>query len=223
MADEFDTDGAPDATKWTYDLGTGSNGWGNGESQVYTNNADNVIIENGILKIMAKADGSGYTSARLKTENLYEFTYGRVEISARLPSAQGTWPALWSLGADYDVNPWPGCGEMDIMEQTGQDKNTVLATVHHPAVSPGSGDTGETTLSTSTTEFHKYTLDWTPDTITFLIDDEVFRSVANTPDLPFNSNFFLIMNVAMGGTLGGQIDAAFTEDMMEVDYVRVYQ
>ena len=222
-SDEFDTDGAPDASNWTYDIGTGSNGWGNGEAQVYTNDADNVIIENGILKIMAKAEGSGYTSARLKTENLYEFTYGRVEISAKLPSAQGTWPALWSLGADYDVNPWPGCGEMDIMEQTGQDKNTVLATVHHPAVSPGAGDTGETPLPTSTTTFHKYTMDWTPDTITFLIDDEVFRSVANTPDLPFNSNFFLIMNVAMGGTLGGQIDAAFTEDMMEIDYVRVYQ
>lgn len=223
FADEFDVDGAPDSDKWTYDLGTGEGGWGNSEVQTYTNNAENVIVENGFLKIMAKADGSGYTSARLKSENLYEFTYGRVEISAKLPASIGSWPALWMLGADYETNEWPACGEIDIMEQTGQDKETVLATVHHPAVSPGSGDTGETSLPTSTTQFHKYTMDWTAEQITFLIDDEVFRTVENSPDLPFDSDFFLIMNVAMGGTLGGTIDPAFTEDRMEIDYVRVYQ
>ncbi|WP_223270857.1 glycoside hydrolase family 16 protein [Subsaximicrobium wynnwilliamsii] len=222
-SDEFDTDGAPDPANWTYDIGTGSNGWGNGEAQVYTNDAENVTIENGILRIIAKANGDGYTSARLKTQNLYEFTYGRVEIRAKLPAAQGTWPALWSLGADIEVNPWPGCGEIDIIEQTGQDKNTVLATIHHPAVSPGAGDTGTKALPTATTTFHNYSLDWTAETITFLIDDEVFRSIPNTPDLPFKSDFFLIMNVAMGGSLGGVIDPAFTEDQMEVDYVRVYQ
>jgi len=222
-SDEFNTDGAPDPANWTYDLGTGSNGWGNGELQEYTDAPENVIIEGGILNIIAKANGSGYTSARLKSEDLFEFTYGRVEIRAKLPAAQGTWPALWSLGADYDVNPWPGCGEMDIMEQTGQDKNTVSATIHHPAVSPGSGDTGSTALATSTTTFHTYSLDWTPETITFLIDDEVFRSIPNDASLPFNSDFFLIMNVAMGGALGGQVDPAFTEDRMEVDFVKVYQ
>ena len=220
-SDEFDVDGAPDATKWTYDLGAG--GWGNQELQTYTNNAENVIVENGLLKIMAKADGSSYTSARLKSENLYEFTYGRVEIRAKLPAATGTWPALWMLGADYETNTWPGCGEIDIMEQTGQDKNEVLATVHHPAVSPGSGDTGSMALPTSTTEFHNYSVDWTPEQITFLIDGELFRSVPNSPDLPFDSDFFMIMNVAMGGTLGGVVDPGFTEDVMEVDYVRVYQ
>jgi len=220
-SDEFDVDGAPDATKWTYDLGAG--GWGNQELQTYTNNAENVIVENGLLKIMAKADGSSYTSARLKSENLYEFTYGRVEIRAKLPAATGTWPALWMLGADYETNTWPGCGEIDIMEQTGQDKNEVLATVHHPAVSPGSGDTGSMALPTSTTEFHNYSVDWTPEQITFLIDGELFRSVPNAPDLPFDSDFFMIMNIAMGGTLGGTVDPGFTEDVMEVDYVRVYQ
>ncbi|MCK8479824.1 glycoside hydrolase family 16 protein [Psychroserpens algicola] len=220
-SDEFDTNGAPDAANWTYDLGAG--GWGNGEVQTYTNTAENVIVEDGFLKITAKADGSGYTSARLKSENLFEFTYGRVEVRAKLPASIGTWPAIWMLGADYDTNTWPACGEIDIMEQTGQDKNRVLATVHHPAVSPGAGDGSDTILTTSTTEFHNYTVEWTPDTITFLVDDTVYHTVANSLDLPFESDFFLILNIAMGGTLGGDIDPAFTEDSMEIDYVRVYQ
>lgn len=223
--DDFNVNGAPDPLNWTYDLGTGDNGWGNGEAQNYTSNAENVIIEDGFLKITAKADGSGYTSARLKSENLYEFTYGRVEVRAKLPASQGTWPAIWSLGANYDVEgfEWPVCGEMDIMEQTGQDKNRVLSTVHHPAVSPGAGDGSSTVLTTSTTEFHNYIMEWRPDTIIFLVDDTIIHTVANTPDLPFNSDFFFILNIAMGGTLGGDIDPGFTEDAMEIDYVRVYQ
>ena len=219
--DEFDVNGTPDAANWTYDLGAG--GWGNGEEQNYTNAAENVIVEDGFLKITAKANGSGYTSARLKSENLYEFTNGRVEVRAKLPASIGTWPAIWTLGEDYQTNTWPGCGELDIMEQKGQDKNTVLATAHHPAVSPGAGDSGSTVLTTSTTEFHNYTMEWTPELITFLVDDNVYHTVVNTPDLPFESDFFLILNVAMGGTLGGDIDPAFTEDTMEIDYVRVYQ
>ncbi|RYH74044.1 glycosyl hydrolase family protein [Flavobacteriaceae bacterium 144Ye] len=219
--DAFDVNGAPDATKWTYDLGAG--GWGNGESQTYTNASDNVIVEDGLLKITAKADGGSYTSARLKTENLYEFTYGRVEVRAKLPASQGTWPAIWMLGEDYQTNTWPACGEIDIMEQTGQDKNVVLGTVHHPAVSPGAGDSSSTSAPTSTTEFHNYTVEWRTDEIIFLVDDTVFHTVSNNAGLPFNSDFFLILNVAMGGTLGGTIDPAFTEDTMEVDYVRVYQ
>lgn len=222
-SDEFNENGAPNAANWTYDLGSGDNGWGNGEEQIYTNDAENVIVEDGFLKIMAKANGSGYTSARLKSENLFEFTYGRVEVRAKLPASTGTWPAIWMLGADYETNTWPGCGEIDIMEQTGQDKNKVLATVHHPAVSPGAGDGSDTILTTSTTEFHNYTVEWTPETITFLVDDTVYHTVANSPDLPFESDFFLILNIAMGGTLGGTIDPAFTEDTMEIDYVRVYQ
>ncbi|WP_033958691.1 glycoside hydrolase family 16 protein [Psychroserpens jangbogonensis] len=220
-SDEFDTNGAPDTENWTYDLGDG--GWGNEELQNYTNNAENVIVEDGFLKITAKADGGAYTSARLKSEDLYEFTYGRVEVRAKLPASIGTWPAIWMLGEDYATNTWPGCGEIDIMEQKGQDKNTVLATVHHPAVSPGAGDSDSTVLTTSTTEFHNYTVEWRPDTIMFLVDDNLFHTIPNTPDLPFESDFFLILNVAMGGTLGGDVDPAFTEDTLEIDYVRVYQ
>ncbi|MFD1017435.1 glycoside hydrolase family 16 protein [Winogradskyella rapida] len=222
-ADEFDTNGAPNAANWTYDLGTGSNGWGNGEAQSYTDNAENVSVEDGFLKITAKEANGSYTSARLKSEGLFEFTYGRVEVRAKLPASIGTWPAIWMLGADYQTNTWPASGEIDIMEQKGQDKNTVLATVHHPAVSPGAGDSGSIALTSSTTEFHNYTVEWTPDEIIFLVDDTVFHTVENSADLPFEHDFFLILNVAMGGTLGGDIDPTFTEDSMEIDYVRVYQ
>ncbi|MFK7780972.1 family 16 glycosylhydrolase [Psychroserpens sp.] len=220
-SDEFDTNGAPDSNNWTYDLGAG--GWGNQEVQTYTNNAENVIVEDGFLKITAKENGGGYTSARLKSEGLFNLTYGRVEVRAKLPASIGTWPAIWMLGADYQTNTWPGCGEIDIMEQKGQDKNRVLATVHHPAVSPGAGDSADTILTTSTTEFHNYTVEWRTGEIIFLVDDTIYHTVTNTSDLPFNSEFFLILNIAMGGTLGGDIDPAFTEDTMEIDYVRVYQ
>lgn len=219
--DEFDTDGAPDEANWTYDLGAG--GWGNNELQSYTNSDQNVIVENGLLKITAIAEGAGYTSARLKSEDLFEFTYGRVEVRAKLPAAIGTWPAIWMLGQDYATNTWPGCGEIDIMEQTGQDKEVILGTLHYPAVSPGAGNSSSTTVTTATTEFHNYTVEWTPEVIKFLVDDTVYHSVPNIDTLPFNSDFFLILNVAMGGDLGGTVDPAFTQDTMEIDYVRVYQ
>ena len=219
--DDFNTDGAPDATKWTYDLGAG--GWGNGELQTYTNNAENVIVEGGFLKIKAKADGAGYTSARLKTEGLYDFTYGRVEVRAKLPSAQGTWPAIWMLGANFSTVGWPESGEIDIMEQKGQDKNTILSTLHYPGNSAGNGPSQSTTLATSTTDFHNYSVEWTASKIEFFIDDVSFHVFNNDASLPFNADFFLILNVAMGGTLGGDIDPGFTEDAMEIDYVKVYQ
>lgn len=219
--DDFNTAGAPDPTKWTYDLGAG--GWGNGESQTYTNSAENAIVEDGSLKIIAKADGASYTSARLKSQGLYEFTYGRVEVRAKLPASQGTWPAIWMLGANFPTVGWPDSGEIDIMEQKGQDKNTVLSTLHYPGNFGGGGPSQSTTLGTSTTEFHNYTVEWTSSRIEFYIDDVSYHTFTNNATLPFNADFFLILNVAMGGTLGGDIDPSFTQDMMEIDYVKVYQ
>ena len=219
--DDFNTDGAPDTAKWTYDLGAG--GWGNGELQTYTNNADNVIVEGGSLKINAKVNGAGYTSARLKSEGLYEFTYGRVEVRAKLPASQGTWPAIWMLGANFSTVSWPAAGEIDIMEQKGDDKNTILSTLHYPGNSGGNGPSQSTTLATSTTEFHNYTVEWTDAKIEFFIDDVSFHTFNNDATTPFNADFFLILNVAMGGTLGGTVDPAFTEDTMEIDYIKVYQ
>jgi hypothetical protein len=219
--DDFNTDGAPNAANWTYDLGAG--GWGNGELQTYTNNAENVIVEGGSLKINAKVNGAGYTSARLKTQGLYNFTYGRVEVRAKLPAALGTWPAIWMLGSNFSTVGWPEAGEIDIMEQKGQDKNTVLSTLHYPGNSAGNGPTQSTTLATSTTEFHNYTVEWTDTKIEFFIDDASYHVFNNDATTPFNADFFLILNVAMGGDLGGTVDPAFTEDTMEIDYVKVFQ
>ena len=221
-SDEFDTNGAPNTANWTYDLGAG--GWGNGESQTYTDDAENVIVEDGLLKIIAKSDGNGgYTSARLKSEKLQEFTYGKFEVRAKLPAAQGTWPAIWMLGANFDTVGWPVSGEIDIMEQTGQDKNRTSAALHFPDNSAGNAPTGDTVNSTSTTEFHNYAVEWTEASIKFSVDGEFFFSYDNNEDIPFNHDFFMILNVALGGTLGGTIDPDFTEDSMEIDYVRVYQ
>lgn len=221
-SDEFDVDGAPNTANWGYDLGAG--GWGNNELQTYTDNVENVIVEGGFLKITARADGAGgYTSTRLLSENLQEFTYGRVEIRAKLPEAQGTWPALWMLGANFDTVGWPFCGEIDIMEQTGQDKTRTSAAVHFPGNSAGNAPTNDTENTTATTEFNDYILQWTASEITMSVNDEVFFTFENNDTIPFNSDFFFIMNIAMGGTLGGTVDPAFTEATMEVDYIRMYQ
>ncbi|MBT2163528.1 glycoside hydrolase family 16 protein [Zobellia sp. KMM 6746] len=167
---------------------------------------------------------AAYTSARIKSENLYEFTYGRVEVRAKLPSAGGTWPALWALGANFDEVGWPASGEIDIMEHVGNNSNIVSSALHYPGNSGGNAVTNSTALPTATSEFHNYTVEWTPDSIKFVVDDELIHtSFVNSIDTPFNNNFFFIMNIAMGGSLGGVIDPAFTEDTMEVDYIRVYQ
>ncbi len=225
-ADEFDTNGAPDPANWTYDLGTGTSGWGNQELQNYTDNAENVIIEDGFLKITAKATGNGgYTSARIKSEGLQEFTYGKVEIRAKLPASEGTWPALWMLGANNATVGWPACGEMDIMEQVGWDKSRTLGTFHwFDNGTNANASYGESLdVADTATEFHVYSIEWNEASIKISVDDVSVVTLTNNPDFPFNADFFFIMNVAMGGTLGGDIDPAFTEDTMEVDYIRVYQ
>jgi hypothetical protein len=173
---------------------------------------------------VSPSGAAGYTSARIKSENLQEFTYGRVEIRAKLPSAGGTWPALWALGADFEEVGWPATGEIDIMEHVGNNVNTTSSALHYPGNFAGTAVVGATVVPTATTEFHNYTVEWTPDSIKFVVDDELIHlSFVNSMDTPFNKDFFFIMNVALGGTLGGSIDAAFTEDTMEVDYIRVYQ
>ena len=221
FSDEFNTDGAPDPTKWGYDLGAG--GWGNNESQTYTSAADNVIVQGGNLKITAKKVGTGYTSARLKTENKYEFTYGRIEVRAKLPVGGGTWPAIWSLGQDYATNTWPKCGEIDFMEHRGNDPNVIHGSLHYPGNFGGNANTAKTTIANASTEFHVYKTVWSPALIQFYVDDVLFHSFTNSAAVLFNSDFFLILNVAMGGSFGGAIDPAFSQSAMEIDYIRVYQ
>jgi len=232
-ADEFDTDGAPDPANWSYDLEDGCQispnlcGWGNNEEQWYTNDPSNVVVQGGNLVITAKAEsimGYNYSSARIKTQDLFEFQNGRVEIRAKLPEGGGTWPALWMLGANNPDVGWPESGEMDIMEHVGNNLNEILGTVHWDTGGGVPGSFGEiTTIENATTEFHTYTLEWRDDEILILVDDVVYFTFGYDATFPFNQDFFLIFNIAMGGDLGGSIDPGFTESTMEVDYIRVYQ
>jgi len=221
FSDEFATDGAPDPNKWGYDLGAG--GWGNGELQSYTNSPTNAVVQGGNLVITAVKTGNSYTSARLKSENKFEFKYGKVEFRAKLPAGAGTWPALWMLGQNYATNTWPACGEIDIMEHKGFEPNIIHGTVHYTGRSGGNGVTSRVTSTNVSSTYHIYKVIWSPQSIRFYVDNVLFHSVLNTNSLPFNSDFFLIMNVAMGGTFGGPVDPTFTQSSMSVDYVRVYQ
>jgi len=232
-ADEFNIDGPFSATNWFAETVPPNNGsWWNDEQQHYTDRLENVYVSNGTLKIVAKKETytfqnstKNYTSARLNTKNKFKFTYGRVDVRAKLPAGTGTWPAIWMLGANIDAVGWPSCGEIDIMEQTGWDKTKVLGTCHwyNTAGSNNASYGLQTSVANSTSEFHVYSLDWTPTYIKFLVDDIEFYQLNLNSSLPFSADQFLILNIAMGGNLGGTIDPNFVSSTMEIDYVRVYQ
>lgn len=232
MQDEFDVDGTPNSTIWGYDIGTGSNGWGNNELQYYTDRPENVTVQNGYLLITARKEsyqGSSYTSARLLTKGKFEQAYGRFEARIRLPWGQGMWPAFWMLGADIDTNPWPGAGEIDIMEFRGQEPTVVLGTVHGPGYSAGESISKSYTLPNDRfdTGFHVFGIEWTPNYINYYVDDVLYNQI--TPaDVPgewvFNKPFFILINLAVGGTFVGSpnSETVFPQTML-VDYVRVYK
>lgn len=227
-SDEFNTDGAPNNSNWGYDIGAG--GWGNGEAQYYTQREDNVIVEDGLLKIIARKEsyeGSSYTSSRLKSQGKYSFTYGKVEVRAKLPASAGTWPAIWMLGANFSSVGWPACGEIDIMEQKGWEKGKISSALHNLSSSGNTENVAETNVPNSTSEFHVYAMNWTAERIEFSVDDEVFYSYSpatkNNQNWPYTASQFIILNVAMGGDLGGDIPSDFIENKMEIDYVRVYR
>ena len=166
---------------------------------------------------------AGITSARIKTEDLQEFTYGRAEIRARLPTGIGTWPALWMLGANFPEVGWPQAGEIDIMEHVGRLQDIIHGTTHDPNNFGGNGRTGSTFQEGVSDEFNIYEMEWTETEIQFAVNGQVYHTVSNDSTLPYNSDFFFIMNLAMGGTFGGDIDPNFTESSMEVDYIRFFQ
>ncbi|MNQ44309.1 Beta-glucanase precursor [compost metagenome] len=225
-SDEFDVDGAPNRKKWDYNIGTGGNGWGNNEAQYYTDRPENVTIKNGILKINTIKEnymGSAFTSARILTKDKFSFKYGKVEIRAKQPSGGGVWPALWMLGDNLSTVGWPSCGEIDIMEYAGNRINKITAALHHPGHSGGNPDSGYTTITNAETDFHIYSLDWSASDIKIYVDNQLFLTFTNSSSLPFNQNFFLIFNCAMGGSYGGAIDPNFTSSTFEIDYVRVYK
>lgn len=223
-SDEFDVDGAPNSDKWDYNTGTGD-GWGNNELEYYTKRPENVIIENGILKIKAIKEeymGSHYTSARILTKGKFSFKYGRAEIRAKLPVGGGTWPAFWLLGDNLDTVGWPACGEIDILESVGNNPNVIHSSLHSPGRSGNTPDTATTTNPTSTTAYHIYAAEWSAESIKFYVDDNLFYTYKNSSTTPFNAKFFVILNFAMGGNFGGAVDPNFKTSTYEIDYVRVY-
>jgi beta-glucanase (GH16 family) len=230
-ADEFDgaANSAPDSTKWTYDLGAG--GWGNQELETYTNLPQNVFMDGtGHLIIRVERSGSTYTSARLKTLGKFAAQYGTIEARIRVPFGQGIWPAFWMLGANFPTAGWPQCGEIDIMENIGREPSINHGSAHGPGYSGGSSVTGLFTLpggARLADDFHTFAIQWAPGTIKFFVDGNVYKTVTGA-SLPagapwvFDNPFFLILNVAVGGSWPGAPDATtqFPQQMM-VDYVRV--
>jgi len=232
--DEFDGQGLPDGSKWTYE--TGGDGWGNQEQQFYTReDTDNARVEDGTLIIEARKEsvqGSAYTSARLNSRE--SWTYGRVEVRAKVPSGRGTWPAVWMLADNdtYGDQYWPDNGEIDIMEHVGYDEGVIHGTIHTKAFNHIEGtDKGSSrTIPTATSEFHTYALEWTPGEIRVAVDGQTYFTFQNREqygwqEWPFDQPFHLLLNVAVGGTWGGAEgidDSAFPERMV-LDYVRVYK
>jgi beta-glucanase (GH16 family) len=215
-------------SNWTYEIGNGCPnlcGWGNNELESYTNSADNSKVENGKLTITAIEDDGQYTSARIKTQGKASPVFGRIDIRAKLPKGQGVWPAIWMLGENITTAGWPACGELDIIEVVGHEPAKVHGTVHYDHGGYQSS-TGSTTLSSGdfSDKFHVFTIVWDKDQITWYVDNTSFKTFTKSvSSYPFNSNFFFIVNVAVGGNWPGAPDetTVFPQQMV-VDYIRVF-
>ena len=242
--DEFNVDGAVDNTKWHHQtFGPNGGQWYNGEQQHYTDSQTNSFVSGGFLNIVAKKETVNqngvtldYTSARLNSK--FAFTYGRVDVRARLPFGDGTWPAIWTLGKNvsepgawfetqgFGTTGWPACGEIDIMEHGLHAVNEVSSAIHTPSSSGATVNTDSQMLADVANDFHVYSVNWSPDQITFLIDDVGYYtykpSTQDASTWPFDLDQFILLNVAMGG-IAGTIDPGFTESSMVIDYVKVYQ
>lgn len=242
-SDEFNYTGPLDDQKWHHQTFPPNNSsWFNNEEQHYTDRDENSYVSNGSLKITAikelyqdptSGTTKNYTSARLNSK--YAFKYGRMEVRAKLPSEMGTWPAIWTLGQNinengaywqtlgYGTTNWPYCGEIDIMEQDS-DKSKTSGAFHFP---DANGDNTYTTnhITVSDTEgtWHVYSMEWTEEIIKLMVDDTVFHSLNNAENPYFDNEHFILLNIAMGGTLGQTIDPDFSTATMEIDYVRVFQ
>ena len=234
-SDEFEGEAGqlPDPSMWTFDIGTGEGGWGNQELQYYTNNPQNVSTDGtGNLVITARNQSFGgqpFTSARIKTQGLFDQAYGRVEARLITPYGPGIWPAFWMLGSNIDEVSWPQCGEIDIMELRGQEPNIIHGSLHGPGYSAGAAVTKKYVLSNDRFDsgYRVYAIEWTEDKIDFFVDDFLYQRI-NKEDVPgewvFNQPFFIIMNIAVGGTfVGFPTSQTPYPQRMIIDYVRVYQ
>lgn len=246
-SDEFNgtaPQSAPDPQNWTYD--TGGGGWGNAELETYCSSVSNsapcnsaapnaYVSNDGYLHIVARNPAKGvYTSARLKSQGLRSFRYGRIEARIKMPAGQGLWPAFWMLGDNITTVQWPACGEIDIMESVGKFPTMNFGSIHGPGFTGTSITTGYTLPKGGkfADGFHTFGILWSPREMRFYVDDPANVYADYTPGSltaggiwPFDSDrFFFILNVAVGGSWPGSPDAtsAFPQEML-VDYVRVYQ
>ncbi|MFJ6023311.1 family 16 glycosylhydrolase [Brevundimonas sp. NPDC092305] len=235
-ADEFDRDGAPDPAKWSFDTHANKTGWYNEERQYYSaDRGENARVEDGHLIIEARKErlehaadfgGQDYTSARMVSRE--GWTYGVIEVRAKLPCGGGTWPAIWMLPTA--LTDWPLDGEIDIMEHVGNRPGVVLGTVHTGAYNHVAGTQrgGEVTVADACDAFHVYQANWTETGIGFAIDGREFYRFDNDgggdkATWPFDQPFELILNIAVGGGLGGAVDDAAFPQRMEIDWVRVWR
>ncbi|MET3901377.1 beta-glucanase (GH16 family) [Devosia sp. UYZn731] len=227
-SDEFDRPAGtlPDQSKWIHEIG--GHGWGNAELQTYTTDAANACHDGeGNLVIKAHRLGDGFTSARLISKGLFDVTYGRLECRALLPGGAGLWSAFWSLGANIDVRPWPMCGEIDVMENLGSEPRRVFGTIHCPGHAGRDSIGGEVLVPSSLHEnFHVYAVEWSPDGIAWSLDGAVYHVVTKGQigsAWVFDHSFYLLINLAVGGWLGGQVHAEkrFPAEFL-VDHVRVF-
>lgn len=226
--DEFEGD-TINRDNWAFDLGRGSGGWGNHELEWYTDRPENVRIEDGILVIEARQEKfirSDYTSARMRTDGLHSWQYGRVEARIKIPTGRGIWPAFWMLGTEG--GKWPNNGEIDIMENVGHEAHTIYATVHGPGYSGGNGvGIPYTQTEPFADDFHVYAVEWEAEEIRWYVDDApIFVVKADTVpgEWVYNHPFYILLNVAVGGDWPGSPDDSTSfPQQMRVDYVRVYQ
>ena len=230
-SDEFNgTSGTqPDATKWSYDLGTGTDGWGNQELQSYTNSTNNIAMDGqGNLVITAIKNGNSYTSARIKTAGKFSQKYGRFEARIKTPYGPGIWPAFWMLGENISTVSWPQCGEIDIMELKGNQPNVIYGSLHGPGYSGGNALTSSHALFNERydTNYHTFAVEWTENKIDFYMDNYLFktRKKSEISSWVFNTDFYLLLNLAVGGAfVGFPTDGTPFPQKMIVDYIRVYK
>lgn len=214
---------------WNYELGDGCPnlcGWGNNEQQIYTKS--NHVVKDGILTISAKLEDSVYTSTRITTKNKVEFTYGKIEIRAKLPEGKGLWPAFWMLGSNISEVGWPQCGEVDILEYVGKEPETVFMSLHTQSSYANTVNTKKIFIDNIEDGFHVYTANWTKDNIEFFVDQQLIYTFSpenkTIDEWPFNQPFYVILNLAIGGNFGGpDIDNSIFPQQFMIDYIRIYK
>lgn len=230
-SDEFNYEGLPDSTKWDYEEGFVRNK----ESQYYTKKRlKNTFVKEGVLTIKSFKEeykDASYTSGSINTLGKFSFKYGKIEVRAQIPTGLGSWPAIWMMGDNIRTIGWPKCGEIDVMENVGHDPHRVWATAHTPhSVSAKKIDYvrgGSTVCKEVYNDYHKFSMQWTPDSLQFYFDDKMFSHYAkfnNSPETwPFDEKMYILLNTALGGTWGGKIDDSIFPLEFKIDYVRVYQ